>query len=248
MSAQPKPSPFEPILPALATTLSWSGLHGSSRALALARAGAVHPGLVLALVPDSQTALHLQAELELFASPAIPVDLFPDWETLPYDVFSPHQDIISQRLATLYRLPQRRQGILVVPAATLVQRLSPRAYLDGHALLLEKGQGLDLDDFRSRLEAAGYSYVSQVTEHGEFTVRGSLVDLFPMGAELPYRIDLLDEDVDTIRTFDTDSQRSIDKVERVELLPAREFSLTRESITRFRHSYRARFAGDPQQS
>ncbi|MDX1656300.1 MAG: transcription-repair coupling factor, partial [Candidatus Competibacteraceae bacterium] len=147
-----------------------------------------------------------------------------------------------------YRLPQRRQGILVVPAATLVQRLSPRAYLDGHALLLEKGQELDLDDFRSRLEAAGYSYVSQVTEHGEFTVRGSLVDLFPMGAELPYRIDLLDEDVDTIRTFDTDSQRSIDKVERVELLPAREFSLTRESITRFRHSYRARFAGDPQQS
>ena len=225
----------------------WGQLYGSSYALLLATVAARQQGLVLVVVPDSQTALSLAAELDFFTRGSMLGTLvFPDWETLPYDVFSPHQDIVSQRLATLYRLPAQRQGILLVPVATLLQRLAPRTYLDSHVVLLSVGERLDQDEFRRRLEAAAYSCVSQVMEHGEFAIRGSLLDLFPMGSAQPYRIDLLDDEVESIRTFDPDSQRSITKVNAIELLPAREFPLTKEAITRFRQGFRNRFAGDPQ--
>jgi len=239
-----------PQLPSRAgETLRWGGLNGCSGALLIAAAAANHAGPVLTIAPDSQTALRLETELQFFtAGSDLPIGIFPDWETLPYDIFSPHQDIVSQRLATLYRLPAQQRGILIVPVATLLQRLAPRAHLDSHGFLLSVGEQLDQDEFRHRLKAAGYSCVSQVMEHGEFAVRGSLIDLFPMGSEYPFRIDLFDDEVESIRTFDPETQRSIAKAEAIELLPAREFPLSKAAITRFRKSYRSRFEGDPQRS
>jgi len=192
-------SPLQPILPPDSRrTLRWGQLHGASPAL-LISAATRYRGLVLAVAPDSQRALRLETELRVFGGEDLEILAFPDWETLPYDIFSPHQDIVSQRLVTLYQLPQRRRGVLVVPVATLMQRLAPRDYLDRYALLLKVGERLDSEDFRRRLEAAGYVCVSQVVEHGEFAVRGSIIDLFPMGAERPYRIELFDDEVESRR-------------------------------------------------
>ncbi|MDQ2694500.1 MAG: transcription-repair coupling factor, partial [Pseudomonadota bacterium] len=247
-----RPPPVQPLalaeLPPPGGVGRWGRLHGGSQALLLAAVAQRHPGLVLAIAPDSQSALRLESELAFFTGGSVATLVFPDWETLPYDVFSPHQDIVSQRLATLYRLPARQRGMLIVPVATLMQRLAPRSYLDSHALLLRVGERLDLDSLRQRLEAAGYACVSQVMEHGEFAVRGSLLDLYPAGAERPYRIDLLDDEVESIRTFDPDSQLSIAKVDAIELLPAREFPLDKAAITRFRQAFRTHFEGDPQSS
>ena len=239
--------PLQPVLPPdVRRPLSWGRLHGASPALLIAATAARYRGLVLAIAPDSQTALRLETELRVFGGADLDILAFPDWETLPYDLFSPHQDIVSQRLATLYRLPQRRRGVLVVPVATLMQRLAPRGYLDGYALLLKVGERLDLEPFRQRLEAAGYVCVSQVVERGEFAVRGAILDLFPMGGERPYRIELFDDEVESIRDFDPDTQLSVTKVEHAELLPAREFPLDKETVTRFRQAYRRQFEGDPQ--
>jgi transcription-repair coupling factor (superfamily II helicase) len=223
-------------------------LHGASAALLIAAAAAGHHGLVLAVAPDSQTTGRLETELRVFGGPDLDILTFPDWETLPYDAFSPHQDLVSQRLAALYRLPQRRRGVLVAPVATLMQRLAPRDYLDRYALLLTVGERLNLELFRQRLEAAGYVCVSQVVEHGEFAVRGSIFDLFPMGAERPYRIELFDDEVESIRDFDPDTQLSIARASRIELLPAREFALDQETIARFRQAWRRQFEGDPRRS
>jgi transcription-repair coupling factor (superfamily II helicase) len=223
-------------------------LLGSSPALSIAGAAVRHPSLVLTITPDSQSAARLAADVRFFSGGESDVRVFPDWETLPYDVFSPHQDIVSQRLETLYRLPAQRRGVLIVPLATLLQRLAPRTYLDSHVLLLSVGERLAQDDFRRRLEAAGYSCVSQVLERGEFAVRGSLIDLFPMGSERPYRIDLFDDEIESIRTFEPETQRSISKIDAIELLPAREFPLDKEAISRFRQAFRSRFEGDPQRS
>ena len=244
------PSPIlQPVLPPdTRHTLRWGQLHGASPALLIAATAQRYRGLVLAIAPDSQTAGRLETELRLFGGPELEILAFPDWETLPYDVFSPHQDIISQRLAALYRLPQRRRGVLVLPVTTLLQRLSPQDYLDRYALLLKVGERLDLDQFRHRLEAAGYVCGSQVVEHGEFAVRGAIVDLFPMGAPRPYRIELFDDEVDSIRAFDPDSQLSISRTEQIQLLPAREFPLDQDSIARFRQAWRRQFEGDPQRS
>ncbi len=241
-------SPLQAVLPPdNRQPLLWSQLHGAGPALLIAAATRFR-GLVLVIVPDSQTALRLETELQVFGGADLEILAFPDWETLPYDGFSPHQDILSQRLATLYQLPQRRRGVLVTPVATLMQRLAPRDYLDRYALLLTVGERLALDLFRQRLEAAGYSCVSQVVEHGEFAVRGSILDLFPMGAERPYRIELFDDEVESIRDFDPDTQLSVDKVNCIKLLPARELALDKESITRFRQAWRRQFEGDPQRS
>ncbi len=245
----PLPNSFRPVLPPdTRHPIHWGQLHGASPALLIAAAAARYRGLVLALVPDSQTAARLETELRIFGGADLNILTFPDWETLPYDVFSPHQDIVSQRLAALYPLPHQQRGVLVAPVATLMQRLGPPDYLDRYALLLKVGERLDLESFRQRLEAAGYVCVSQVVEHGEFAVRGSILDLFPMGSEQPYRIELFDDEVESIRDFDPDTQLSIAKVGQIALLPAREFALDKETITRFRQAYRRQFAGDPQRS
>ncbi|MBI5040477.1 MAG: transcription-repair coupling factor [Gammaproteobacteria bacterium] len=235
-------------LPEPGAQARWGGLHGDSLVLALATASAAARPLVI-VTPDTQSAERLQQNLDFFTGDTDKLRLtFPDWETLPYDAFSPHQDIVSQRVACLYRLPVLHQGTLILPIATLLQRVAPRDYLTQSSLLLDVGERLDMDKLRGQLDQAGYRYVSQVMERGEFTIRGSLLDLYPMGAELPYRIDLLDDEVESIRTFDPETQRSIAKVDSIRLLPAREFPLNESAITRFRQTYRARFEGDPQRS
>ncbi|MGE5153389.1 MAG: transcription-repair coupling factor [Bdellovibrio bacteriovorus] len=233
--------------------LLWGRLYGAGAGLAIAQAARRHPGLVLALVEDVQAATRLRSELEFFlggnqAQKAPPLLAFPDWETLPYDVFSPLPELVSERLLTLHRLPGLKTGVLVVPVATLMQRLAPREFVDGHSLVLAVGDRLDLDATRRRLERSGYACVSQVMQHGEFAVRGSLLDCFPMGSAEPLRIDLLDDEVDSIRTFDPDTQRTRERLVRVRLLPAREFPLNEEAVSAFRQRYRACFEGDPKAS
>ncbi|MGD8430297.1 MAG: transcription-repair coupling factor, partial [Ectothiorhodospiraceae bacterium] len=239
-------NPLNPPLPKRpGQRLDWYGLTGGADALAIASAALSHPGLTVVITATSQLAYHLESELRFFAGPDATLQIMPDWETLPYDVFSPHQDIVSQRLRTLHALPRAASGILIVPASTLIQRLAPPAYLEGNTLMLGVGDRLDLDGMRERLERAGYRCVSEVMEHGEFAVRGSILDLFPMGSEQPFRIDLFDDEVDSIRVFDPDNQRSRDRVERIELLPAREFPTDEAAVSRFRQNYRAAFEGDP---
>ncbi|MBU1192295.1 MAG: transcription-repair coupling factor [Gammaproteobacteria bacterium] len=242
------PQALQTLLPAAGQSALWGGLHADSLAWAIAASTNTERPLVI-VTPDTQSAERLQANLDFFALNAEQAHLsFPDWETLPYDAFSPHQDIISQRVACLYRLPTLTQGVLILPVATLLQRVAPRDYVTQSGLLLDVGQRLDLDALRGQLDQAGYRYVSQVMERGEFTVRGSLLDLYPMGADLPYRIDLFDDEVESIRTFDPESQRSVAKVESIRLLPAREFPFNENAITQFRQAYRARFEGDPQRN
>ena len=171
--------------------------------------------------------------------------LLPDWETLPYDALSPHQDIVSERLATLHALPQASGGTLVTTVSTLMGRVAPRGFVEGNSLRLAVGDRLDLDAERRRLDLGGYRCVSQVMEHGEFAVRGSLLDLFPTGAERPCRIDLFDTEVESIRRFDPESQRSLDRVESIRVLPARELPLDPEAVGRFRAAWRVRFEGNP---
>jgi len=232
-----------PILPAAAGKQHWGNLPGAAQSLAIAEAASAAKRFTLLLTADSQSAERLEQELKFFA-PTLPVLHFPDWETLPYDLFSPHQDIISQRIASLYRLPELVHGVLVVPITTALHRLAPTQFLLGSSLVLDVGQKLDVEAMRTRLEASGYRYVDTVYEHGEFTVRGALIDLFPMGSKLPYRIDLFDDEIETLRTFDPETQRSIDKVDSVRLLPAKEFPLQKEAVTRFKARFRERFDVD----
>ncbi|HCP05357.1 MAG TPA: transcription-repair coupling factor, partial [Pseudomonas sp.] len=232
-----------PLTAATGNRLYWSGLQGAARALAIAEGAQQHDGLSLVITPDTAAADSLEQELRFFA-PQLPVISFPDWETLPYDRFSPHQDIISQRLKTLFQLPRIGQGILVVPMTTVLHRLPPREFLGGSVLLLEIGQQLDIDRMRINLDAAGYRCVDTVYEHGDYAVRGALLDLYPMGSALPYRIDLLDDEIETLRTFDPETQRSIDKVDRIHLLPAKEFPLDKSALTGFRARFRERFEVD----
>ncbi len=234
-----------PLPPSQKQRRHWTTPHGSSRALALAECARAHAGIVVAVAPDTHAAHTLEAELAVFAGGDLEVLQFPDWETLPYDLFSPHPDIVSQRIATLYRLPSLKRGVLVVPVATLMQRLAPRSYVTGSGLALELKQKLDMAGEQRRLEAAGYRNVPQVQEPGDFAVRGALLDIFPMGSPEPYRIELFDDEIESIRTFDPETQRSDHKVDAVRLLPAREFPLTEESAKAFRNTLRERFPIDP---
>ncbi|NNJ65204.1 MAG: DEAD/DEAH box helicase, partial [Xanthomonadales bacterium] len=190
----------------------------------------------------------LAGSLAFFARPGTGVQQFPDWETLPYDVFSPYQDIVSRRLATLAALPEMRRGIIVIPVSTLMQRIAPPEFVRGNSLRLAKGQSLNPDAFRRKLIAAGYRSVSQVSEHGELAVRGALIDVFPMGTEVPLRIDLFDEEIESLRRFDPDTQMSRDKIDAIEILPAREFPMDERGIRFFRQNFRRRFEGDPTRS
>lgn len=217
-------------------------------ALVAVRAAQAHRGLVLAIAADEREAYRLEDELRFFASPDLTVLHLPDTEVLPYDQFSPHQEILSNRMAALYRLPTTQRGLLLVTADALLTRLPPRSYVEGRALMLKVGERLDLLAFRERLVGAGYTSVSEVQTQGEFAVRGALIDLFPMGADTAYRIDLFDDDIESIRRFDPETQRSVDKVDEVRLLPARDFPTDREGIETFRRRYREYFPGDPARS
>lgn len=222
--------------------LSWGQLHGAALPLAIADMLQQHQGVYLLLVQDTPAALRLEQELSVFLPAGYPVLTLPDWETLPYDVFSPHQDIISQRLKTLYQLPRLEHGLVIVPVSTALLRICHRDYLEQHSFLVLENQQLDLAQLKLQLSQIGYRHVEQVMEHGEFSARGSILDLYPMGALQPFRIDFFDNEVDGIRTFDPETQRSLDKVGKIELLPAHEFPTDKTAIERFRLAYRERFA------
>ena len=227
---------------------------GSADALLLARLGlrekaAARP--VAIVTADANDAQRLLDELPFFA-PGLRCALFPDWETLPYDSFSPHQDLISERLATLWRIQQRDQeqgaDVVIVPATTALYRLAPPAFLAGYTFEFKVRQKLDEAKFKAQLTLAGYQHVTQVVSPGEYAVRGGLIDLFPMGSLVPYRVDLFDDEIDSIRTFDPDSQRSLYPVPEVRLLPGREFPMDEAARTRFRKRWRELLEGDPTKS
>lgn len=237
---------FHPPLPkAAGESIYWKDLYGASIGLALASAITESKQPLLIIAPDNLFVSHLLDELHFFAEANANIVTFPDWETLPYDHFSPHQDIISDRLDALWRIPNMQQGVIITTVATLMQRISPREYLDRHSFVLKTGDRLNIDILRTRLSHAGYHAVSQVREHGEFAVRGSIIDLFPMGSTTPFRIDLLDDEVDTIRHFSPETQRSLEKIDSISLLPAKEFPLTENAIEHFRQMFRSHFSGNP---
>jgi transcription-repair coupling factor (superfamily II helicase) len=217
----------------------YGNLLGSSASLLISQIAQQTPLMVI--TPDSFTAQRLLEEVQFYAPPSLPILSFPDWETLPYDRFSPHQEIISIRLATLYHLPTITHGALILPVTTLIHRLAPQEYVKTHSLLLTIGQTLVLEKWRLQLESSGYQCVSQVVAPGEFAIRGSLVDLYPMGSLTPYRIDLFDNEIETIRSFDPETQRSQAQLSEIRLLPAREFPLTSVAIEYFLTQWRDEF-------
>ena len=238
---------LSPIFPKSSTgKLNWGQLSGCGKALAIVNAAKNYKSMLLIIAPDRNTANQLTSELEFITNKTdIEILNFPDWETLPYDHFSPHQDIISQRLQTLSRLPSLDRGILVVSIATLMHHVAPRSYLSQHSLSLHVDQTIHLDQFRSELETYGYHHVAQVLEHGEYCIRGSIIDLYPMGSESPLRIDLFDEVIDSIRTFNPETQRSIEKIDKINLLPAKEFPITDDALNLFSENFRDQFDVNP---
>ncbi len=233
-------------LPAAGGRVCTPPLHGSSDALALA--GLARRRRPFAIVTASAADAQRLLEEIPFFDRDLKVHLFPDWETLPYDPLSPHHDLVSERLATLYQLMRGAFDVAIVPAATALYRLPPVEYLAARSFFFQQGQSLRPDALRTQLVTAGYSHVTQVVAPGEYCVRGGLIDLYPMGSALPYRIELDDDVVESIRSFDADTQRSIYKVSEVRLLPAREFPLDEEGQTRFRRNFREKFEGDPSRS
>lgn len=226
----------------------WGQLYGCSLALALAEYCEKTPGIKLLIAQDNLSASQLQDELEFFLSPQHQELLFfPDWETLPYDQFSPHQDIISERLHTLSRIQQVSNAIVITSASTLMHKLCPPEFLNQYALMLKEGQKLDLTAFRNQLQQSGYHNVNQVLEHGEYALRGSIIDVYPMGSSLPFRIELLDDEIESLRTFDVESQRTVEKIKQINVLPAREFPLNEQSQLLFRRAFRELFPGNPGQ-
>ncbi len=241
-------SPLKPPkAPAPGTRAQWIRLYGASKALAIATLARQHGRPVILLASDAANAARFERELAFFA-PEIPRAHIPDWETLPYDRFSPYQDIVSERIATLSRLPELGTGVVVMGIQTALHRFAPRSWLEGRAFSLHPGERIDRDDFRRRLDAAGYRVGAQVVEHGDCAFRGSLIDVFPMGAESPFRIDLLDDEIETLRLFDVDTQRSMSACDAIEILPAREFPLDEAATREFRRAWRLEFDGPAQNS
>lgn len=223
---------------------------GSADALLLAQLALREKaaGRLTAIVTAEATdAQRLLDELAFFA-PGLRTALFPDWETLPYDSFSPHQDLISERLATLWRISQGEADLVIVPATTALYRVAPPAFLAGYTFHFKVKQKLDEARLKAQLTLAGYSHVTQVVSPGEYAVRGGLIDLFPMGSPVPYRVDLFDDEIDSIRTFDPDSQRSLYPVPEVRLLPGREFPMDEAARAKFRSRWRELLEGDPTKS
>jgi transcription-repair coupling factor (superfamily II helicase) len=233
-------------IPAAGSRVRTPLLHGSADSLMLS--GLPLPGRPLAIFTASAQEAQRYLEELAFFNPRLKVHLYPDWETLPYDQLSPHQDLVSTRLATLYQLMQRAFDALIVPVTTALYRLPPVEYLAARSFHFRQGERLAPAELRSQLVTAGYAHVTQVMAPGEYCVRGGLIDLFPTGSTLPYRIELDDDRVDSIRSFDVDSQRSIYKVNEVRLLPAREFPLDEDGQTRFRRNFREKIEGDPSRS
>ena len=230
--------------------LSWNGLSGSAEILAVTELAQAHDNLIVVVTADSSATERWTSGINFFAgnpgedTDTLDVLRFPDWETLPYDVFSPHQDIISERLASLSQLHGKSKGVLTVPISTLLQKVAPTSYLGGACFNLACGQTFDVSEQRLVLESAGYQTADMVVERGQYAVRGALVDIFPMGSELPVRIDLLDNEIDTLRTFDPETQRTVEQIKQLNLLPAKEFPFDDAAIARFRDRWHTTFNVD----
>lgn len=238
MLLRPVPQPTKP---------SRTGqLYGSSRSLFLSQQIKQFKGLSVIVTHDMADADQLEKEIRFFRDGDINLLHFPDLETLPYDQFSPHQDIISERLRCLAQLPSSSaRAVLFLPLTTLLQKIAPRTYIAQRSLVINSGDRLDFTEFKARLVKQAYQPVSQVEQHGEFASRGSIIDLFPMGSQYPYRVEFFDDEIESIRSFDVDSQRSIEKLKQINLLPAREFPLDEEGIKTFRQNFRQQFDVDP---
>jgi transcription-repair coupling factor (superfamily II helicase) len=223
-------------------------LHGSADAYALAQIALdlKSRGQMLAIVVASASdAQRLLDEIPWFGGDQLRCHLLPDWETLPYDAFSPHQDLVSERLATLHEITSGQCDVMLVPATTALVRMAPPSFLAAYTFFFKQGESLDEAQLKSQLTLAGYTHVTQVMSPGEYSVRGGLIDLFPMGSALPYRLDLFGDTIETIRTFDADTQRSLYPVQEVRLLPGREFPMDEAARTAFRSRWREHFEGDP---
>jgi transcription-repair coupling factor (superfamily II helicase) len=241
-------------LPKPGNRFALPAVHGSADAYVLAQAATElkSQGRMLAVVVANATdAQRLLAEIPWFGNSGqaeLRCHLLPDWETLPYDAFSPHQDLVSERLATLHEIRSGQCDVLIVPATTALVRMAPPSFLAAYTFFFKQGETLDEARLRSQLTLAGYTNVTQVMSPGEYSVRGGLIDLFPMGSALPYRIDLFGDTIETIRTFDADTQRSLYPVKEVRLLPGREFPMDEAARTAFRSRWREVFEGDPTKS
>ncbi|MGZ8301585.1 MAG: transcription-repair coupling factor [Telluria sp.] len=238
-------------LPKTGTRFALPTLYGSSDAWALSVAALElkQSGKMLAVVvANASDAQRLLDEIPWFAEEKLACHLLPDWETLPYDAFSPHQDLVSERLASLHEIQNGQCDVLIFPATTALVRLAPPSFLAAYTFFFKQGEKLDEARLKSQLTLAGYTHVSQVMSPGEYSVRGGLLDLFPMGSALPYRLDLFGDEIETIRTFDADTQRSLYPVREVRLLPGREFPMDEAARTAFRSRWRERFEGDPSRS
>ncbi len=227
--------------------MTWGNLSGSALGLCLAQTARNLDGIMLVVLNEPRKLQIVEDELRYFLShvPDLPVYQFPGWECLPYDRFSPHESITSERLKILSQLPWMKRGLILVQTANLIQRLPPAEFVHGHSFSLGVSGKLNIHAFREKLTEAHYSLVNQVISPGEFAIRGGLIDIFPMGSDRPLRIDLFDEDIDSIRTFDPDNQRSCERIDSIEILPAREFPMNKAGVRAFRSAFRKRFSGDP---
>ncbi len=252
------PSILNPPLPVTGESLTWHGLHGSSQGLVIANAVVSANRPLVLVTADIRRGRILENEIRFFLNSVtdnrtsrkpearFPILYFPDWECLPYDVFSPHQDIVSERLRCLALAPELAGGLIIASIQNLMQRVAPRDYVLGHSFSLVRGQQLNIESLRSRLTRSGYYTVAQVVAPGEYAVRGGLIDIFPMGQAKPFRIDLFGDEIDDIRYFDPESQRTTQSTNAITLLPGREFPFDDEGIKVFRSNFRKRFEGDPQ--
>ena len=220
-------------------------LYGCSRSLLLAEQVSSFRGLSVIVCSDMADAEQVEQEI-LFFSHRIPeIFRFPDLETLPYDQFSPHQDIISERIKCLATISDAAEGLLILPISTLLQKITPPEFIRQRSLSLKVGDIAELTGLREKLALYGYRAVSQVEEHGEFATRGSILDLYPMGSKTPFRVEFFDDEVESIRSFDVENQCSLGKIRRISLLPAQEFPLDEPGIKKFRQNFRERFDIDP---
>lgn len=230
----------------------WFNLKGCSLSYSLASIVTNLENFTVILVPNLLIAEQIERELKFFLKDHTVLS-FPDWETLPYDNFSPHNDIVSTRLATLYKLvnlefedkKEQAQHLLIVPVTTLMHKLCPKQYIMQNSIVLNIGNKINIPDFRRNLETYNYYCANQVTQHGEFAVRGSLIDIFPLGSDVPYRIDLFDDEIETIRIFDPNTQLSKGKIDKIRLLPGKEFPFNDKAISLFRTNWRDKFSSDP---
>ncbi len=241
-----RPSPLDPPHPGEPGEIGqWTRLFGAAKSVVIAAAAADQNRPVVVIASDTASATRFEREIAFFA-PELPRYAIPDWETLPYDRFSPYQDIISERIATLIRMPSITYGVVIMGVHTAMHRFAPREWMDARAFSQNSGDQLDRVAFLAKLDATGYRRCVQVAEHGDYAVRGSLIDVFPMGADQPFRIDLFDDEIETLRCFDVETQRSISNIDAIELMPAREFPLDDKAIREFRRAWRLEFEGRPQ--